>query len=465
MDELGLRTWRMARKLRRVSPSGKDVLWELLESDWRERLATNNKSQPILVNPPQMAEQLGLDAKTVRAALEELDAPHTVDGRTIGIDVIRQAEKDKCPRTVWVFHSVTEADASPPPPDPQKRMPFARESSGVLDTEADAGVDFNGSLRHGHTAGGDLRNGQQAGCELRDGGNAGRDGSGPSDHWSEPREGGSSDLDGPPSSTTREIFPRENFPQCGNFSRAGIFPAASAAVVEISCSNTSAQARTGSFRRKEPVLEEQENNTSTTSDSLARKAAGKFPVGVETGGKISRQTAQGIISRLRQARPPELPWTQITHLAEMGAAGVQHPQAEALEHLSRRLVLTAAIVATLEPEQLGEAWVQHAASIASTASKSRRGLFFKELARGLRGLSDQAEDHLNDMQSFAARLIAWFDGNGGKERFRGRKPRPKAPAPPPPPSEPADPEAVKAFKERLARHQAAKNHQPQGGTK
>ena len=188
-------------------------------------------------------------------------------------------------------------------------------------------------------------------------------------------------------------------------------------------------------------------------------------MGVETGGKISRQTASGIISRLRQARPAALPWVQITALAEIGAAGVQHPQADTLEHLSRRLVLTAAIVATFEPEQLGEAWIQHAASIASTASKSRRGLFFKELARGLRGLSDQAEDHLNDMQSFAARLIAWFDGNGGKERFRGRKPRPKAPAPPPPPSEPADPEAVKAFKERLARHQAAKNHQPQGGTK
>ena len=128
-------------------------------------------------------------------------------------------------------------------------------------------------------------------------------------------------------------------------------------------------------------------------------------------------------------------WTQVLHLAEIGAAGVQHPQANSLDHLSRRLVMTAAIVATLQPD-LGQDWVHDAASIASTATRSRRGLFFTELARGLRGLCDEPSDALNDMQRRALRFLVWFDSNGGRERFRGRPPKPIPAAPdPPPPAE------------------------------
>ena len=99
--------------------------------------------------------------------------------------------------------------------------------------------------------------------------------------------------------------------------------------------------------------------------------------------------------------------------------------------------MTAALVAAIEPS-LGETWIKHAASIASTATRSRQGLFFIELARGLRGF-DKPQDALNDMQSIAARLLAWFDDNGGRERFGGRKPRPKAPPEPPPPAADVEP--------------------------
>ena len=188
-------------------------------------------------------------------------------------------------------------------------------------------------------------------------------------------------------------------------------------------------------------------------------------MGVETGGKISRQTAQGIISRLRQARPPELPWTQITHLAEMGAAGVQHPQAEALEHLSRRLVLTAAIVATLGTRATGQG-LRSNTPPRSPARPARAGGVFS--SRSCPRSAGTKRPGRRPPQRHAE-LRGPLDCLVRRQRRQGAIPRPQAqtqgPAPPPPPSEPADPEAVKAFKERLARHQAAKNHQPQGGTK
>ena len=51
-------------------------------------------------------------------------------------------------------------------------------------------------------------------------------------------------------------------------------------------------------------------------------------------GKNSRETADGIISRLQDAWPAELPWGEVTHLAELATAGVQHPNADSLDHLS-----------------------------------------------------------------------------------------------------------------------------------
>ena len=93
----------MVLRSRRLEPAQAIVAWDVLEVSWRERLGGKDKSEPIMYNPPHAAKRLGLDAKTVRDSLDALDVPHDVNGQTVGIDLIKQENTEKCPRTISGF--------------------------------------------------------------------------------------------------------------------------------------------------------------------------------------------------------------------------------------------------------------------------------------------------------------------------------------------------------------------------